>query len=200
MRHPEFLLIPVLMFSDYLLTIAGARLRLDGYSAHFKTRHYELNPVWQRAVTQLRWFNPRHVLLTIALSGILIACAEIMRANDPLVPCLAGFLIGILGTVNGRHLGNLATFLYARRHRDALSGTITLSHDFVLFISTFQMAALLVPALLLALYRPEPAVLGFLAGVVALIAIHLIWIARHRGNAPAAPGRDQPDSGESPSS
>src|SRR3954471_18182323 len=70
-RHPEFLLVPVLMISDYLLTIAGARLRADVYGRHFRTQHYELNPAWQSAVAKLRWFNPRHLLITFAFTVFL---------------------------------------------------------------------------------------------------------------------------------
>src|ERR1700752_3744988 len=76
MRHPGFLLLPLLMLSDYLLTIAGARLRLETYERHFRTEHYELNPIWQQAVAKLRWFNPRHLLLTIVLTAIILFCVE----------------------------------------------------------------------------------------------------------------------------
>src|SRR5215475_5728664 len=112
MKHPEFLLLPVAMIADYLLTIASVRLREGGHAEHFKTEHFELNPVWQKTVAQKRWFNPRHLALTLVLSTILIACVEALPADMALVKFLAGAMIGMQGSIIGRHLCNLATFFY----------------------------------------------------------------------------------------
>ncbi len=77
MRHPEALLLPIMMLADYFLTVAGAILREKGYSLHFRDPHYELNPVWQKHIAEKKWLNPRHALLTIALSAMLILLTEI---------------------------------------------------------------------------------------------------------------------------
>ena len=45
MRHPEVLFVPVLMVLDYYLTLYGAHLAEQSYRRHFKTEHYELNPI-----------------------------------------------------------------------------------------------------------------------------------------------------------
>jgi len=180
MKHPEFLLLPVAMIADYLLTIAGARLRDNGYAEHFKTAHYELNPVWQTTVAKKRWFNPRHLVLTLALSVILIACVEGMPSFPQLVRFFAGVMIGVQGSVIGRHLSNLATFLYVRRHPDSLTGTVTLQHELALWLSIFQHGALLFVTAVIAIYEPQPAVLGVFAGVAMIASVHLIWIARFR--------------------
>jgi hypothetical protein len=180
MKHPEFLLLPVAMIADYLLTIASARLRERGHAEHFRTEHFELNPLWQKTVAKKRWFNPRHLALTLGLSTVLIACIEGMTSFPQLVRFFAGVLIGVQGAVIGRHLGNLATFLHVRRHPDSIAGTVMLRHEFVLWLSIFQHGALLLVAALLAIYAPSPAVLGVLAGLAMLVLIHLIWIARLR--------------------
>jgi hypothetical protein len=180
MKHPEFLLLPVAMIADYVLTIAGARLREGGHSEHFKTEHYELNPLWQKTVTRKRWLNPRHLVLTLALSTVLIASVEALPADMALVKFLAGTMIGIQGSVIGRHLCNLATFLYVRRHPDAIAGAVTLRHEFVLWLSIFQHGSLLFVSAVIAIYVPEPAVLGVFAGVAMIALIHLIWIVRFR--------------------
>lgn len=181
MRHPEFLLIPVLMLSDYALTIAGARMRLLNYGRHFKTEHYELNPIWQQAVAKLRWFNPRHLLITAAITLILGFCIEVLQPSDEaFVEVIEGFLLGLLGAVNGRHLGNLLTFAYLGRHPDAIDGTVTMNHEFALWLSTFQGLGFAVPASLLALFSPRPIVLGFLGGALALLAVHVAWTLRER--------------------
>jgi hypothetical protein len=180
-NHPEMLLLPALMLADYFLTIAGARAKRGTYERYFGTRHYELNPVWQKAVARLAWFNPRHLVLTAALTAILVVLAEgPLAADKPIVEMLEGLFFAMFGIVVGRHLGNLATFAYLRRHPDAIEGRVTMSHDIVLWISTFQTLALIVPAALLAAIAREPMSLGFFAGTVVLFAVHLGWIRRHR--------------------
>jgi hypothetical protein len=204
-RHPEFLLVPVLMISDYLLTIAGARLRADVYGRHFRTQHYELNPAWQSAVAKLRWFNPRHLLITFAFTVFLSACIEALGPREqPFVDAIEGFLLGVFGAVNGRHLGNLATFMYLKRHPESISGSVTMNHELVLWISTVQGLAFLVPSALLALYSPTSIVLGFAAGALMLIILHLGWIRRLRSRTrPSAAADAQattPDSASIPAS
>lgn len=180
MKHPVLLLIPALMISDYLLTVAGARLRTAAFGNHFKTQHYELNPLWQNAIARLRWFNLRHLALTLLVTGALIIIWEWSDPDDPLLPYFIGFLIGAQGTIIGRHLGNLAAFAYVKRHLGEIGGTVTMSHGLALWLSTFQLYAVLLPLALLAAYSPQQEVLGAVAGVVALILVHMIWIARHR--------------------
>src|SRR4051794_17180818 len=143
MKHPEFLLLPAAMIADYLLTIACARLREGGYAEHFKTAHYELNPIWQKTVAKKRWFNARHLVLTFVLSSLLIVCVEELPPDMPLVRFLMGAMIGAQGTVIGRHLSNLATFLYVRRNPESLAGSVTLRHELALWLSVFQLASLL---------------------------------------------------------
>lgn len=199
MKHPEFLLLPVAMIADYLLTIAGARLRDGGYAEHFKTAHYELNPVWQTTVAKKRWFNPRHLVLTLALSTILIACVESLPADMALVKFLGGAMIGIQGSVIGRHLCNLATFLYVRRHPDAIAGTVTLEHTLILWLSIFQHGPLLLVAAVVAIYVPQPGALGAFAGVAMIALVHMIWIVRFQRvmrRRAAAPWPTQAGTGE----
>jgi hypothetical protein len=190
MKHPGFLLLPVAMIADYLLTIASARLRENGYAAHFRTEHFELNPVWQDAVAKKRWLNARHLVLTFVLSTLLIACIEALPRGMALVAFFGGALIGLQGALIGRHLSNLATFAYVRRHPGAISGTVTLRHELMLWLSAFQTASMLVIAGALALAVPRPAVLGVFAGIAGLVLVHLIWIVRlrRRSAAPAQAG------------
>lgn len=189
MIHPELLLVPVLMISDYLLTVAGARLRAAVYGNHFKTQHYELNPLWQQTIARLRWFSPRHLVITVFLTAFLFVLWERIVPDDPLLPYLIGFFVGAYGTINGRHLGNLATFAYVNLRPAEIGGDVTMSHGLALWLSTFQLFAVLLPLALLSAYSPQPAVLGGLAGVGTLILIHLVWIARHHRSSRARPAR-----------
>jgi hypothetical protein len=181
MHHPESLLIPVLMLCDYWLTVAGARAREGVYADHFKTQHYELNPVWQTAIARKRWFNPRHVGLTLVIAALFYGAGEyLLTDDDPVFAFVIGALLVVFGAVNGRHLSNLATFAWIRRHPDELSGSIAMSHGLVLWLSTFQYLGLLLPLALLALCAPTPHVLGGLVGIAFLMLVHLGWILRWR--------------------
>ena len=108
MNHPESLLVPVLMLSDYLLTVAGARLRATAYSDHFKTPSYELNPIWKEAIAKLRWFNWRHFALTVILGVLTIGVGESNALSNALAAFFFACILAMLGVVNGRHLGNIA--------------------------------------------------------------------------------------------
>ena len=167
------------MISDYLLTVAGARLRGGAYSNHFTNEHYELNPLWQNAIAQLRWFNLRHLAVTLLVFLILIGMWEILQPNDPMLDYFVGFFIGVQGTINGRHLGNLATFMYIKRHPAQIMGNVRMDYVLTLWLSVFQFCAVLVPLSLIAAYFPRPILIGSVVGVITLILVHLIWIARY---------------------
>jgi hypothetical protein len=62
MRHPEVFLVPVLLLLDYFLTVGGSKLAARKYSQHFKFEHYEMNPLWQKTISQGKWLNPKHLL------------------------------------------------------------------------------------------------------------------------------------------
>jgi hypothetical protein len=181
MQHLELLLVPALMLSDYALTIAGARLRERVYARHFATEHYELNPAWQTSVARKRWFNPRHLLATACVTMLIFAGVALIGDDDPdAVPMLIGAFLGVFGSVNGRHLGNLATFAYLARHPESLRGTVTLSHGATLAISMFAHLAVVLPAVLLALFSLQPIVVGFAFGTLVMLAINAIWLLRWR--------------------
>jgi hypothetical protein len=177
-NHPESLLVPVLMLTDYWLTVAGARLRDSGYASHFKTPSYELNPVWQKTIAAKRWLNGKHLALTVIVGTACVLLSEIphQRISD----VFFGFALAVLGLVNGRHLSNLALFAYVRRRPHTLSGTVTMSHELVLWLSLFQIAPVMLMLMLLWIIVPTPQVMGAVAGVAALSLVHLLWMRRYR--------------------
>jgi len=179
--HPEFLLVPVLMVSDYVLTIAGVRLRDGGHAKYFRTPHYEKNPLWQRAVSRRRWLNPRHLALTLFATLLFFGIdAMNLQPGDPSLPFLFGLYLGVFGMINGRHLSNLATFSRIKRHPAEISGTVTFSHELALRLSMFQLLPVLVPLTLLAAFVPQPVTFGASFGVAMMVLVHFIWIARLR--------------------
>jgi hypothetical protein len=177
-NHPESLLVPLLMLTDYWLTVAGARMRGSGYATHFKTPTYELNPLWQKTIAARRWFSARHLALTVIVGA---ACV-LLRAipNQWVSDMFFGFALTVFGLLNGRHLSNLALFTYVRRHPETLSGTVTMSHELVLWLSLFQLAPVIVMLILIWIIAPIPQVAGAFAGIAALSLVHLMWVHRYR--------------------
>lgn len=180
MKHPELFLVPALMLADYYLTLAGAALKDRKYGEHFKTRHYELNPVWQKQVAQLKWFNPRHLLVTALVAALLALVAESGTLPGWLVTGLLGCLLVLFGAVIGRHLSNILTFSYMIRKPDGISGQVTMSHGLLLALSLHQTLIVFLPVALIALFAPGPFTVGALFGGLLHVMIHLVWISKHR--------------------
>jgi len=110
MNYPEIFLLPVLMFADYFLTVAGNIQRDKKYSEHFKVEHYELNPIWQKSIAEKKWFNVRHILLTISVTAILAGLLEFGDLPDGLVQVISGAWVVLFSIVIGRHLSNILIF------------------------------------------------------------------------------------------
>ena len=192
-NHPESLLVPALMLADYWLTVAGARLRDSGYAAHFKTPSYELNPLWQKTIAGKRWLNGKHLALTAIVGTACVLLSEI--PNQRISDVFFGFALAVLGLVNGRHLSNLALFAYVRRRPHTLSGTVTMSHELVLWLSLFQLAPIMLTLMFLWIIVPTPQVMGAVAGVAALSLVHLMWILRYRRRGSLLTAPDDPRDG-----
>jgi hypothetical protein len=191
-NHPESLLVPALMLTDYWLTVAGARLRDSGYASHFKTPSYELNPLWQKTIAGKRWLNGKHLALTVIVGTACVLLGEI--PNQRISDVFFGFALAVFGLVNGRHLSNLALFAYVRRRPQTLSGSVTMSHELVLWLSLFQLAPVMLTLLLLWIIIPTPQVMGAVAGVAALSVVHLMWMRRYRRRGlPLTAPNDPPD-------
>lgn len=167
------------MLLDYALTIASVRLRERDYAEHFQIAHFELNPVWQRAVIKKRWFNPVHLVIVAATTVGIIWLDYAAPPYWPGFDVFVGALFVVLGTVVGRHLSNLAIFAWVRRDAGAIEGTVTLSHVFVLWLSAVQLAMVLIPLVLLAWVRPQPLLIGAIAGAFVLFCVHGLWLLLH---------------------
>ena len=180
MKHPELFLIPVFMLADYFLTVLGAIQKDKKYSHHFRTEHYELNPVWQKQIAQRQWLSPLHLLATASLTIALVILTETDEVPRPVIRFILGLLLVLYGMVIGRHLSNLLIFRYVDRQAQELSGHVTMSHAMALSISLYHNLILLVPLLLVALFSPSPFVFGGLSSVLLFVLTHLRWIAKNR--------------------
>jgi hypothetical protein len=178
MKHPEIVLLPILMFADYFLTVLGAVLRERKYAEHFKVEHYELNPLWQKTIARKQWLNPRHILVTLLMTGVVAGLLELGTLPKTFAEGMLGCLFITYGTVIGRHCNNLLLFWRLARKPTEISGQITMAHALSLSISLYQYLVVALPMLLLAIFSPTPFVLGGLVGIVLLILAHLRWLLR----------------------
>jgi hypothetical protein len=178
MRYPEVFLVPVLMLFDYYLTLLGAYLAEQSYRRHFKVEHYELNPIWQKAVAQRRWLNWRHLALVFLVTVLLVLSLEVLELDAALYYALLGFLFTFYGLVLGRHLSNILTFAHLRRHPDGVTGEVRFSHRYVLLLSINQQLVAAVPIVFIAIFAPSPFVFGAVAGILAMLLIKAFWLAR----------------------
>ena len=172
MNHLQWIPVPLLMLTDYALTILGAKWG-EAYRRHFVTPTYELNPRWRESVARGQWVNPRH-LLRVGLSALLLWLLE-GRMPSAGFAVLLGVGYGIFGALIGRHLGNLLLFRYLNRHLDEISGQVNLALPLVLKISQAHYLGMLLPFVFLAALAPSPYALGFLLGLLGLILVHGKW-------------------------
>jgi len=180
MKYPEIALLPILMFGDYFLTVLGAIQKEKKYTDHFKTEHYELNPMWQKTITQKLWFNPRHILITVLVSGILTYLLECGDLPQAFAEGVLGCLFIPYGMIIGRHFSNLLIFDRLIHKPEEISSQITMAHSLTLSISMYQYLVVGIPMCMLAIFSPTPFVLGALIGIVMIFLNHLNWIRRQK--------------------
>jgi hypothetical protein len=175
-KHPEILLLPLLGFVDYFLTVLGAIEREKEHARHFKMEQYELNPIWQKSINQRKWFNPRHALLIIAATGVLAVIFQFGDLPEGYIQLLLGTVFVVYGVIIARHLGNIFIFRYLARRPDRISGEITMSHQLVLRLSATNLAPVVVAAALIAIVSRNNFAWGGLLGVSILFCMHLVWM------------------------
>lgn len=194
MKHPEALLLPVFMVTDYFLTVLGAIHREKGYSRHFRLEHYELNPIWQKDVAAKRWINPRHLILTALVSGLLIGLmegGEFLPAFDGTISVFNEMFLGAalssFAIIIGRHINNLLIFRHLEHRPHDLTGVLTMTHGFALSTSLYQTIMVFVPLALIAGLSGSTYATGGMIGSGALALAHLSWMRRASKRAGADP-------------
>jgi hypothetical protein len=178
MNHWGIWAIPVLMVTDYLLTILGARASAKVYRQHFVLASYELNPLWRDSVDRTRWFNPRHMALVCVVTVALLI-ADRSEIPGWALELLIGALLGAWGMLCGRHLTNLLIFHFLNRHPETVSGRVTMSLPLSLKMSQFTIFGTVPLFILTACLAPHPATIGIALGIGILTGVHSIWARPH---------------------
>jgi len=180
MRHPEVLLVPVLMVLDYYLTLFGLRLGEQAYLRHFKIPHYELNPLWQAAIVRRQWFNRWHACAVVVVGGMLVLLTEVLSVESTLLNLMLGYLLASYGVLLSQHLANVLTFSHLIRRPDEVAGEVRFAQTYVLALSIYQLLPVAAPLALVAIYAPSEFVFGALAGVLMMALMKTAWLARTR--------------------
>lgn len=175
MKHPEILALPLLMLADYTLTLIGARLREKGYADRFRVEHYELNSLWQRDVAAQRWVNPRFLVAVLLLPAALIWLDEQGSLRPSVFRFGSTLLLVSYAVIFARHLTAIFEFRHVARHPDAVTGSVRMSHPFVMWQSARQLLCLALPLAVIAFLAPSPTTLGAVAGVGVLLLAHGFW-------------------------
>ncbi len=187
MQHPEVLFLPVLMLADYFLTVWSESLRVQKYAEHFRTEHFELNPVWQQDVSRIRWFNPRHLIKTVVLTALLAALVEFGELPPLLIQLMLGCLYVLFGMIIGRHLANLLIFRRLILRPGEIRGSVSMTHELVLALSAYQGIAVVIPLALVAYVSRNAFAVGGLAGVCLFFVVHWAWLRKYRKQASRNP-------------
>ena len=130
--------------SDYVLTMRCVRLLRSGADRHFGYEIYELNPLFQKDVAQLRRFSPRFVVaLVLTCLGFAGVWAMVSQLSPPIWDLYRWFLGAlVLGqvAVHLRHFNNLAVFWHARDSR-GYQGKINVATWLSYRLSALQLLA-----------------------------------------------------------
>ena len=180
MKNPEILLLPIIMLADYLLTVIGTIQKEKKYDEHFKSQYYELNPLWQKQISQKKWFNPRHILLIVSFSAVLACLIEFGGLPASLAQGVIGCLFILYGMIIGRHLSNILVFRHLVRKPDDISGRVTMTHSLLLYISAYQYLIGVIPIVIIAVFAPTPYAIGGLVGALLIFAVHAMWIQKYK--------------------
>ena len=165
-----------MMLADYFLTVYLAGLREKKYALHFRMRHYELNPVWQKAIAQKKWFNARHLVLTGIVFAFIVFISEFSTLPPAAVRGVIGAILATFVVVLARHVQNLCVFRHLMRNPDEVSGEVVLSHRFVLYLSLTQMLGLLAVMAFVTIFSRDESVLYAFLGILGLVIAHWRWL------------------------
>lgn len=175
-----------LMWSDWLLTILQERERQLHYFEHYES--YPINtieghPLFQKAVTKKRIFEPRHIIPALILS-IVVAFSLIWI---PLIfrPILVGYVWGLFLIVDTTHLSNLIGY---RAGRKGLHGKLYMHIRTGYIVQMGRYIAMAVFLISLAILSANLFISGVaIAGISSAIR-QLVWLRRF----PKIEGADLP--------
>ncbi len=173
--------IPLLMVSDYYLTLLGKKLRDNVYLQHISTEEYELNPAWQKDINKFRMFNYKHILSVILVTGYYYFVSLLL--SDSWYYGVYGALFTMYAYVIMRHLNNILIYTYANKNPDLFSGKAVIGHLFSLYLSKYQSFTYSVFFLALFAWSRSWFIFGGAIGLGLLGLTNIRWIRAYKKKA-----------------
>ena len=177
MKYFELFGIPILMLSDYYLTVLGSFYWKAKWGKHIIREAYELNPIWRKDIENPKWINYKHLIIVVFATFFIYGAIESDNTNSYYV---IGYFFTSFALVNGRHLSSIFLFRYIIRHPNEISGKVNLTHILVLKMSQLQIIVTAFPILILTVLTPSPFLIGGLISCVSLFIVHIFWAENHR--------------------
>jgi len=176
--YPEVLLLPILMLSDYYLTIFSYVLFNKKYSEYVRFEQYELNPRFQKAINKKEIINVKHLCATLIITGFAIYIAEISPVPHEFVSVILGCLLTIFSVVVGRHIANILLFVYVIKNPNTIKGKIEYTYEATIFISMFYSLIPLIALIIICIYERSLFALGSILGIGSLILAHFRFLKK----------------------
>ncbi len=128
--------------SDYVMTLRCARMYRNGVNEKFVFEgSFELTPLFQKDVDQLRKVSPRFVAILVIYSALMMFLWLLVpMGNREVYTFLVGGLVGPQFAVHIRHIRNYVMFRMAAT--DAVRGRMEYSRPMILKASAGEMAAM----------------------------------------------------------
>ncbi len=180
MRLLQILIIPILMITDYALTIWGAVLSRKQYALHFKTKIYELNPMWQKDVEKLKFFSLKHMVAVVIVTGYFLLIALIFPEEyNRIFSLVLGMVTIPFLTIIGRHMSNVLLFSFLILNPGEVEGEVAISKLLTNKTSQYNILPYIFIIGIIYFYTYSDFVLGGVLGCTILFFEHYIWKARY---------------------
>ncbi len=170
--------VPLLMFSDYFLTIAGKKYRDSEYSKKFTSQEYELNPVWQKDINSGKLFNYKHFLAAFLVTVYFYFASKLM--SEELFDFFYGAILIVYMFIITKHLQNIFTFKLSTKHPEYLTGMVSVNQMYSLKISQYQILFFAMFLFVINIRMQSLFLFGGILGMLILYLNNLVWISRYK--------------------
>lgn len=189
--HVTALLFFVLHALDFLLTIAGERVRQRRAARVLCIPgSYELNPLFRKVVDERRWWSWRFVLTLLAGTAVFYSLGTMYELTELpeelfMFELLLGAFIFSRVFIIARHLHNLWFFDRIARYPQSVVGQVTYDRRTVLGASVSQTAGGTLLLLLAFVASPSAFILGGLLALALFTVLGLVLVLRAKPAAAA---------------
>jgi hypothetical protein len=166
----------LLMWADWLLTIAQEKERAEHYSEHYEsypTNTIEGHPALQSSVSKRQWVSPKHLIAALAVAAVV----SIMLMVIPLIwsELLLGYVWGVFVIVCTQHVNNLIGYRASRR---GLHGKLWMHQRTAYLVQSGRYFSIALLLLILSILSGSVMIYGVtIAGFVSSLR-QLIWLKR----------------------